>query len=99
MGLDDAQCNLPSGGREGIDLLDDIQTVALVLHHLLEPAHLALHPAKAEEEIILIVCVAGRGSSGHRLPHLPSSCCQQGLMLWAAYPIPVRGGMHLADRC
>src|SRR2546423_1816608 len=45
-------------GRDGADLRQDVDAVALVLDHLLDPAHLALDPVQAGDQRVLVVDVA-----------------------------------------
>src|SRR6185437_16512619 len=60
-------------GRDGADLGQDVDAVALVGNHLLDPAHLALDPVQARDQGLLVVhvAVAHAGASSVRAALMP----------------------------
>ena len=57
MDLHDEQRNLSCSRVERVDLLRHVQTVAIIVDHLLQPANLSLHLAQPRLERIPIVVV------------------------------------------
>src|SRR5581483_4716124 len=62
---EDQQRHFPRSCSQGVDLLDHIQAVAIVLDHLLQPTDLAFHLAQALDEIVLVFLVAFASSYRH----------------------------------
>src|SRR5207302_6207922 len=65
--VDQAEGDLVERRLDGRDLREDVDAVALVLDHSLDPADLALDPAKAVEQLVLGGGVAGRGHASYPL--------------------------------
>jgi hypothetical protein len=60
MVLEQAQGDLVEGGLDRRDLGDDVDAVALILDHPLDPADLALDPSQPLEQGLLVAGVGGR---------------------------------------
>ena len=55
--LDQEQANLVGGGGKGLDLLEDVEAVRLLLDEALDAACLALDAAQARHELVLVLGV------------------------------------------